>query len=69
MPYYKNDPRRITAKFTSSCSKCHKTVRWGDKIIYYPLHKHVFCEPCGEPEYRQFLSSAHEEDGYGPYAY
>lgn len=59
---YKNDPRMITAKFSSSCSKCGCTIKKGTSIYYWPSDRKVYCEKCGEAPYRQFQSSAADED-------
>jgi len=73
MASYKNDPRRITAKFKSNCSKCGAKIKEGETIYYWPNGRHVMCSTCGEPEYRQFLSMAADEDVYNgcgnPYCY
>jgi len=73
MTSYKDDPRSITAKFESTCSKCGVKISKGDVIYYWPKGKKVMCAACGEPEYRQFLSMAADEDVYNgcgnPYCY
>ena len=61
---YKNDPRMITAKFTSACSKCGCSIKKGTDIYYWPSDRKVFCLKCGEVPYRQFRSSAADEDVY-----
>lgn len=69
---YKNDPRMITAKFTSTCSKCSCSIKKGTNIYYWPSDRKVYCEKCGEEPYRQFRSAAADEDmmnGAGPCAY
>jgi hypothetical protein len=69
---YKNDPRMITAKFSSTCSKCCAKIKKGEEIYYWPSSREVFCLKCGEVPYSQFRSSAADEDaynGYGPCAY
>lgn len=73
MTRYTNDPRRITAKFVSRCSKCDKRLVKGEDIYYWPSSREVFCTKCGEADYRRFLSDAADEDVYNgcgnPYAY
>lgn len=73
MTRYSNDPRQIVAKFSSCCSKCKVKIPKGADIYYWPSTREVFCEKCGESPYRQFLSSAADEDVYNgcgnPYAY
>ena len=72
MSQYRNDPRMITAKFSSNCSKCKTKLVKGTSIYYWPSSREVFCTRCGEGPYRQFLSSAADEDVYhgtgNPYA-
>ena len=73
MPRYANDPRQITAKFTSSCTTCNSTVKKGEQLYYWPSSRKVYCLKCGENDYRRFLSDAADEDVYNgcgnPYAY
>ena len=73
MTCYTNDPRQITAKFSSTCSKCKTKIKKGDTIYYWPSSREVFCTSYGEVPYRQFLSSAADEDvdngTENPYAY
>gem|GEM_PF-329353 len=73
MTRYSNDPRQITAKFSSSCSKCKTKIKKGATIYYWPSSREVFCTCCGDAPYRQFLSSAADDDvcnGIGnPYAW
>ena len=61
---YKNDPRMITAKFNSVCSKCGCSLKKGTDIYYWPSYRKVYCESCGEADYRQFLSWAADEEVY-----
>ncbi|MBV5313631.1 MAG: hypothetical protein JZU47_10070 [Prolixibacteraceae bacterium] len=61
---YKNDPRRITAKFTSICSKCSCTIKKGTQIYYWPSDRKAYCLNCGEVPYLQFRSAAADEDVY-----
>jgi hypothetical protein len=62
MTTYKNDPRRITTRFNSNCSKCNGKITKGETAFYWPNGKKVMCTECGKPEYRQFLSNAADED-------
>ena len=69
---YKNDPRMITAKFQSSCSKCSSKIKKGEQIYYWPSDRKGYCIKCGEVPYSQFRSQAADEDmmnGNGPCAY
>jgi hypothetical protein len=62
MTSYKNDPRKFIARFNSVCSKCGIPVKKGITGYYFPATGKVMCDICGEPEYRQFLSMAADED-------
>jgi recombinational DNA repair protein (RecF pathway) len=64
MTTYKDDPRRITAKFKSHCSGCGEPVNKGETLYYWPRTKNALCEKCGEPEYASFKESAMDEDFY-----
>lgn len=69
---YKNDPRMLTAKFTSACFKCGCSIKKGTQIYFWPSDRKVYCLKCGEVPYSQFRSSAADEDAYngiGPCAY
>jgi len=69
---YKNDPRMLTAKFNSVCSKCGCSIKKGTQIYYWPSDRKAYCEKCGEGLYSQFRSEAADEDmmnGNGPCAY
>ena len=61
---YAGDPRQITAKFTSTCAQCHCQIKKGDDIYYWPNSQKAYCSVCGEPDYRQFLSSKADEDTF-----
>lgn len=69
---YKNDPRLITAKFASACSKCGCSVKKGTNIYYWPSDRKVYCLQCGAVPYRQFRSAVADEEAYAgignPYA-
>ena len=54
----------ITARFSSNCSKCNGKIIKSSTVYYWPNGRKVMCESCGEPEYRQFLSMAADEDVY-----
>jgi len=41
MKSYKGDPRRITARFNSSCSKCNTKIAKGATAYYWPYTKSV----------------------------
>lgn len=59
----KNDPRIITAKFNSKCSKCGKPIKKGDYIYYWPLEKQAVCD-CGKTDYENFILSVQDEELY-----
>ena len=62
----------ITARFSSNCEKCKAKIKKGDEIYYWPNGRKAYCMKCGEADYRQFLSSAADEEVYSgsgnPYA-
>jgi len=64
MTSYRNDPRQITAKFTSSCQKCKCKITKGTEIYYWPATRSVYCLTCGDADYRQFILAAQDEDSY-----
>ena len=39
---YKNDPRRITAKFNCQCAETGAEIKKGEVCIYYPLERKVY---------------------------
>ena len=41
MTRYSNDPRQISAKFSSNCSKCNTKIKKGATFI--TSHRHVKC--------------------------
>lgn len=57
----RNDPREMTAKFTSHCKKCGKVIERGTPIIYWPIGKIAQHEECGREDYRQFLDQVADE--------
>ena len=40
--YYNNDPREITARFNGKCQETGKTIKKGEKCLYYPIGKKVY---------------------------
>ena len=70
MRHYRGDPFWIRAKF-GICKKCHIDIK-GKRALYWPATKTILCEKCGNQEWQDFLSEAHDEDvynGFGnPYA-
>lgn len=63
----KNDPREITARFTSTCDESGERINKGDAIIYWPsrpkakVYK-IGSAPNAEQSFREFCSLAFEED-------
>jgi len=65
MRYYNNDPREMSARFSSNCAKCGKRMSKGDTILYFPASQKAFCgAPCGREDYNNFQSSAADEAVY-----
>ncbi len=64
MKHYSGDPYWTHARFQSQCPRCHTTIRKGDRIFYYPRHKHALCESCGHPAAADFAAAAWDEDLY-----
>ncbi|SHK11863.1 hypothetical protein SAMN05444280_1754 [Tangfeifania diversioriginum] len=64
MKNYKGDPRLINARFKSSCCNCEAEIRKGESAYYWPHGKMIFCLVCGEPEFREFVSMAADENAY-----
>ena len=64
---YKNksmDPRQLTSRFNSICSKCKLPIKKGDQIIYWPNGGKADHLACGEADYRNSLASFEDEDRY-----
>ena len=64
MPRYSLDPRKLTARFDSTCHKCGQRLRKGDDIAYWPNGRKAYCWPCGEQPLREAQALMHDED-YG----
>lgn len=64
MRHYKDDPRKMAAKFTGRCKQCNCKTPKGSTIYYWPKGRLALCEKCGEEEYRTFLSAAQDEAMY-----
>lgn len=68
--HYYLDPRVMSARWNSPCSRCGQTIHKGDRIIFWPAAKSgkmVFHYSCGEKDFKAFLSAACDETGT-PYA-
>jgi hypothetical protein len=51
-----NDPREIIARFKSVCAETGRVINKGDRCIYYPIGKKVFCMESKQAEdYRNWL--------------
>lgn len=59
--YHSNDPRWITARFSSNC-KCGNIIKKGDNTFYWPRTKDAQCSSCGEKSERRFLSEVWDEE-------
>ena len=62
--HHAGDPRWITAKFNSNCSRCGLPIVKGSLIWYYPGPKYVMCErpDCGKQAAEDFRAAAHDEE-------
>lgn len=60
MPYW------LTARRAGHCSKCHREIRRGSRIFYYPTTRTVLCagEHCGEQASREADAARFDERGY-----
>ena len=59
---YSKDPRWITARY-GRCEKCGAELK-GKNALYFPIGRHVYCEKCGEPLWREFQSEKADEAVY-----
>ncbi|MBW6491884.1 MAG: hypothetical protein K0B15_11900 [Lentimicrobium sp.] len=64
MSTYKNDPRLLITRYESVCMTCGCKIPKGKQAYYWPRLKDVYCLPCGEQDYLDFLSSAADEEVY-----
>ena len=64
MHHYINDPQPITVKWTGECAGCNAILRKGSFAYYWPSDGKLYCQSCGESEYRLFLSAAADEAVY-----
>jgi hypothetical protein len=64
MKKYFNDPRPITVRFTCQCAECGTSLKRGTFAYYWPSDGKLYCQSCGESEYRHFLSEAADEEVY-----
>jgi hypothetical protein len=61
--HFSRDPRWITAKFSSPCSRCKTTVKKGEQIFYYPASRSVLChrDECGPKASRELDANVFDE--------
>jgi hypothetical protein len=64
MHHYKNDPRPITVRNTCDCAECNQILRKGASAYYWPATGTLLCSKCGQAAYKDFLSSAFDEEVY-----
>lgn len=64
MKKYFNDPRPLTVRYQGSCAECGTILKKGTLAYYWPSDGKLYCQSCGESEYRQFLSAAADEEVY-----
>ena len=61
---YKNDPKKMAAKFSGTCPTCKKPICKGETITYWPIGKKAYHYACSESDYVRFLDSARDESTY-----
>ena len=63
MAKYQSDPRWINVKFDGSCTRCKSVIRRGDRALYYPLDRSLYCEreDCGQAASRDFSARVFDE--------
>lgn len=65
MYHQSRDPYWMTARFSSACCKCKRTIRKGEKIFYYPTGRSAYCAECGQGPSREFYAAVDDERNYG----
>lgn len=58
---FKGDPRWLNARRRDVCEKCHREIKPGEHIFYYPETRRAYCEDCGDAESRVFDAAAQDE--------
>lgn len=61
----RNDPKKMTSRYSGKCAESGHQIKKGDAIIYWPHDKTVYLighAPNAEQAFRVFLSLAYEED-------
>lgn len=72
MAKFARDPYWLNARFDSTCSKCGRPIKKGQKIFYYPNGKQVLCTnpnppsgaTCGGQASAEFESAKADEAVY-----
>lgn len=67
---YKNDPRIMKSRFSSTCEESGKAINKGEEIIYYPTGRHVYLvgsAPKAEKEFQDAENAMAWEDGICSY--
>ena len=59
---HNNDPRPLRIRYKTTCKKCGKRLPVNEIAYYWPSSVTILCTVCGEPEFRQFLSSVCDEN-------
>jgi hypothetical protein len=60
---FAGDPRWITARYSTRCSRCTVPINKGDNAFYYPGSKTIYCAgECGQTESNNFNSYADDDD-------
>lgn len=67
MAMYKSDPRWIKVKFDASCARCKSVIRRGERALYYPQDRSLYCERenCGQVASRDFRARVFDEEHGG----
>jgi hypothetical protein len=61
---YKGDPRWITVRSESICTRCRRRIYAGDRAFYYPEDRSLYCQAqeCGKAASREFSARALDEE-------
>ena len=57
-----NDPFEMVSKFNSTCKKCGKEIKKGEKIVYFPLTKSAYHAECGAQSLAESRSAIMDEE-------
>jgi hypothetical protein len=61
---YAGDPRWIEARYDGTCAKCSGPVKVGERALWYPNGRKLYCAPCGEPAHARFHAEVADELAY-----